>query len=81
MPEILYLDTELAAKAEALFQELGLDLTTAVRLFLLQSLREGGLPFTPRLTAPSAMREKRGAGSAPAMHSPEKNANRPRPAS
>lgn len=58
MPEILYLDTELAAKAEALFQELGLDLTTAVRLFLLQSLREGGLPFTPRLTAPLPSREK-----------------------
>ncbi len=58
MPDILNLDPELAAKADALFHELGLDLPTAVRLFLLQSLREGGLPFTPRLTAPSAMREK-----------------------
>ena len=59
MPETLHLDQELAAKAEALFQELGLDLNTAVRLFLLQSLREHGLPFTPRLTAPLPSHEKK----------------------
>lgn len=65
MPDILNLDPELAAKADALFQELGLDLPTAVRLFLLQSLREGGLPFTPRLTAPSGTREKHAATPLP----------------
>ena len=53
MPETLHLDPELAAKAEALFLELGLDLSTAVHLFLRQSLRENGLPFTLRLTAPA----------------------------
>ena len=53
MPETLHLDPELAAKAEALFLELGLDLNTAVHLFLRQSLRENGLPFTLRLTAPA----------------------------
>ena len=52
MPETLYLDPELAARADALFRELGLDMSTAVQLFLRQSLREHGLPFTPRLTAP-----------------------------
>ncbi len=54
MPDILPIDPELAAKADALFRELGLDLSTAVQLFLLQSLREHGLPFTPRLTPPAA---------------------------
>ena len=39
MPEPLYLDPELAAKADALFRELGLDLSLAVQLFLRQSLR------------------------------------------
>ena len=52
MPEPLYLDPELAAKADALFRELGLDLSLAVQLFLRQSLRERGLPFTLRLTDP-----------------------------
>ena len=53
MPEPLYLDPELAAKADTLFRELGLDLSTAVQLFLRQALREHGLPFTPRLVAPA----------------------------
>lgn len=57
MPQILHLDPELAAKAEALFNELGLDLSTAVHLFLRQSLRESGLPFTLRLHAPSPVTE------------------------
>lgn len=54
MPESLRLDPELCSRAEKLFLELGLDLNTAVRLFLLQSLREKGLPFSLRLTAPAA---------------------------
>jgi len=54
MPDTLHLDPELAARAEKLFLELGLDLPTAVHLFLRQSLRENGLPFTLRLTAPAA---------------------------
>lgn len=67
MPEPLSLDPELAARADALFRELGLDLSTAVRLFLLQSLREHGLPFTPRLTAPAPERR---AGTSPAEAAP-----------
>ena len=53
MPEHLHLDPELAAKAEELFLELGLDLNTAIHLFLRQSLRENALPFALRLTAAS----------------------------
>ena len=52
MSQHLQLDPELAAKAESLFLELGLDLSTAVHLFLRQSLRENGLPFTLRLGVP-----------------------------
>ena len=59
MPETIYLDPELAAKADALFRELGLDLATAVQLFLRQSLREHGLPFTPRLTSPACREQVR----------------------
>lgn len=54
MPEMISIAPALAEKAEKLFRELGLDLQTAINLFLLQSLRENGLPFTPRLTSPSA---------------------------
>ena len=62
MSDSLRLDPELAARAEALFRELGLDLSTAVHLFLLQSLREQGLPFTLRLT--SSAKEARSSRSA-----------------
>lgn len=73
MPEILPIDSELAARADALFRELGLDLTTAVQLFLRQSLREHGLPFTPRLTQPSP----RHCQAAPELSpSPEEDASR-----
>ncbi len=53
MSESLHLDPELTAKAEKLFLELGLDLETAIHLFFRQSLRENGLPFSLRLTAPA----------------------------
>ncbi|MBR3881070.1 MAG: hypothetical protein IKJ34_05720 [Mailhella sp.] len=55
MPGTIHVSPELATRAEALFQELGLDLDTAVSLFLRQALQDQGLPFTPRLIpAPSS---------------------------
>ena len=39
---------ELKKEADELFQSLGLDTTTAVRMFLRQSLAYGGIPFTVR---------------------------------
>ena len=39
------MDAELKAQAEALFAELGMDLSTAFNLFVRQSLHEGGIPF------------------------------------
>ena len=39
------MDTEIKAAAEKLFDELGMNMTTAVNIFLRQALRTGGLPF------------------------------------
>ena len=39
------IDDELKNKASALFNELGIDLSTAVRIFLMKCLAVGGLPF------------------------------------
>ena len=35
-------------QAQALFAELGLDMTTAINMFLRQAVREDGLPFAAR---------------------------------
>ncbi len=40
------LDEDLKKEAQALFAEFGLDLTTAITIFLKQSLREGRIPFS-----------------------------------
>ena len=39
------IDDDLKNKASALFNELGIDLSTAVRIFLMKCLAVGGLPF------------------------------------
>ncbi len=39
------MDSDLKAAAEALFDELGMSLSTAFNIFVRQSLREGGIPF------------------------------------
>ena len=40
----------LRAKASALYEELGIDLPTAVRIFLKRSVMENGLPFNMTLS-------------------------------
>ena len=40
------MDADLKAQADALFTELGMNLTTAFNIFVRQSLREGGIPKT-----------------------------------
>ena len=40
------LDADLKQQSQLLLSELGLDLTTAVTIFLKQMLREQGIPFT-----------------------------------
>ena len=47
------IDTDLKAQAEALFSELGMNLTTAFNIFVRQSLREGKIPFEISLNQPN----------------------------
>ncbi|EHL12932.1 hypothetical protein HMPREF9624_00134 [Oribacterium asaccharolyticum ACB7] len=47
------MDSELKAEAESLFNELGMNLTTAFNIFVRQSLREGGIPFDVNLRVPN----------------------------
>lgn len=39
------MDAELKAQADALFNELGMNLSTAFNIFVRQALRKGGIPF------------------------------------
>ena len=43
------LDSDLKKDCEALYAELGMSLSTAINVFLRQSLRKSGLPFDARL--------------------------------
>ena len=47
------MDTDLKAQADALFNELGMNLTTAFNIFVRQSLRDGGIPFEVKLGQPN----------------------------
>ncbi|MFV0497246.1 MAG: type II toxin-antitoxin system RelB/DinJ family antitoxin [Candidatus Fimivivens sp.] len=39
------LDDDLKSRADVLFDELGLNMSTAVNLFVRQAVRQGGIPF------------------------------------
>ena len=47
------MDTETKAKAEALFNELGMNISTAFNIFIRQVLREGKIPFEISLNQPN----------------------------
>lgn len=47
------LDAELKKKAQMLFADFGMDLTTAVTVFLTQSVREQKIPFEIRRDIPN----------------------------
>ncbi len=56
------LDAETKARAQVMLADLGLDLSTAVNIFLRQMLYEGGIPFSitreiPNQTTLAAMKE------------------------
>ena len=48
------LDADVKEQAQALFAELGLDLSTAVGIFLRQTIREQRIPFEIRVDVPNA---------------------------
>ncbi|MCL2147188.1 MAG: type II toxin-antitoxin system RelB/DinJ family antitoxin [Synergistaceae bacterium] len=43
------MDTDVKRKAQELFSQFGLDMTTAVNMFLRQSIRQQGIPFALQL--------------------------------
>ena len=47
-------DEDLKRKAEAVFSELGLNMSTAMNIFLRYSVRYGGIPFDLRIEKPNA---------------------------
>ncbi len=47
------MDSNLKAQADALFSELGMNLSTAFNIFVRQSLREGRIPFDISLNQPN----------------------------
>lgn len=49
------LDADVKERAQSILVELGLDLSTAVGMFLRQLVRERSLPFTATLNVPNAV--------------------------
>ena len=47
------MDSDIKKQCEALYGELGINLTTAINVFLRQSLRVGGFPFDVRMDQPN----------------------------
>lgn len=47
------MDSQLKMQAEALFSELGLNLSTAFGIFVRQAIREGRIPFNISLNKPN----------------------------
>ncbi len=46
-------DKNVKAEAERIFDALGLNMTTAVNIFLRQAIRENGIPFDVKLSVPN----------------------------
>lgn len=48
------LDNNIKKQCEEIYGELGINLTTAINVFLRKSIRAGGFPFDVRLDTPNA---------------------------
>lgn len=48
-------DKEIKDKAEKIFAELGLNMTTAINMFLRTAIRENGIPFVLKLDVPNEL--------------------------
>jgi DNA-damage-inducible protein J len=49
VPIQLRVDEKLKEDASKIFEELGMDLSTAIRIFLVRSVKEKGIPFSMKL--------------------------------
>lgn len=47
------MDAELKKQAEKLFSELGMNMSTAINVFLRQAVRQGSIPFEIKLERPN----------------------------
>ncbi len=47
------MDKQVKEASEALFQDLGMNMTTAINVFLRQAIRTGGFPFEIKLDQPN----------------------------
>ncbi|MEE1315007.1 MAG: type II toxin-antitoxin system RelB/DinJ family antitoxin [Faecalimonas sp.] len=47
------MDSELKKRADSLFEELGMNITTAFNIFVRQTLREGRIPFDISINNPN----------------------------
>ena len=47
------MDSDIKKQCEVIYGELGINLTTAINVFLRQSLRVGGFPFDVRIEQPN----------------------------
>ena len=52
------MDEELRKEADAILDELGLNMSSAVNIFIKQLVRQGGLPFTPTLETRQALENR-----------------------
>ncbi len=48
------MDADVKRQAEAIFAEIGMNMTTAINIFLKQSIREKGIPFELKINQPNA---------------------------
>lgn len=48
-------DKDIKDKAEKIFSELGLNMTTAINMFLRTTIRENGIPFVLKLDVPNEL--------------------------
>lgn len=47
------MDKDIKDQAELIFSELGMNMTTAINMFLRTTIRENGIPFALRLDVPN----------------------------
>ena len=48
------MDKEIKKQAESIFNEIGMNMTTAINIFLRQAIRQNGMPFDLTLNVPNA---------------------------
>ena len=49
------IDKKVKEQAEVIFSELGLNMTTAINMFLRATIRENGIPFELKLDTPNSL--------------------------